>query len=241
MTDGGGETRPTRALVVEDEAMVARRLIRLLGKILGPGARLEHRRTFEAARAYLERHPIDLLFLDLDLEGLDGFDLLTEATAGSFDTVVVSARHDRALEAFEHGVADFVPKPYSEERLARAVSRTRPAAGRRQRLRYLSVRVGSRLRSVPIDRIVFLQGADDYVELHCDDGETHLHAKTLTALEALLPSPFVRVHRSFIVRLDRVEALESAPGSRYRLILHDGREVPVSRGRVQALRETLGR
>lgn len=241
MTKDGGDMRPKRALIVEDEAVVARRLIRLLGKILGPGARVEHRRTFEAARVYLERHPIDLLFLDLDLEGLDGFDLLTEATAGTFDTVVVSARHDRALEAFEHGVADFVPKPYSEQRLAQAVARTKPEAGRRERLQYLSVRVGSRLRPVPIDRILLLQGAGDYVELHCDGGETHLHSKTLAGLEVLLPPTFVRVHRSFIVRLDRVEALESAPGSRYRLILRGGREVPVSRGRVQALREILGR
>lgn len=234
-----------RALVVEDEDIVARRLMRLAGRILGAEARIDHSASLGSARRHLAERPVDLLFLDLDLEGADGFALLAEAAAGSFDTIVVSARTERALTAFEYGVVDFVPKPYTEERLAKAIARAREprrrrAADRRERLKYLAVRAGSEVRPVPVETILFVRGAGDYSELHCADGATHLHAKTLTALAELLPPPFLRVHRSFIARLDRVSALESAPGSRYRLRLEGGAQLPVSRRRVRELRRRLG-
>ena len=113
-----------RIALVEDEEIVARRLQRLLGRVLGDRRTSITRLTnLHDALDYLADHPIDLLFLDLDLGGEDGFRLLGEAVAASFHTIIVSARHDQALRAFEYGVVDFVAKPYTEDRLRQAIER----------------------------------------------------------------------------------------------------------------------
>lgn len=229
---------PVRVAVVEDETIVARRLIRLLRDLLGRKLeRLDHLPTLKGALDHLREHPIDLLFLDLNVYGEDGFRLLAEAAASSFQTIVVSAHADRALEAFEYGVLDFVPKPFDEARLRQALGRfeTREK-GLRDRLRVLAVRRGGELRLIPIDDLLYVRGADDYAELHLKDGSAHLHDKTLAALTLLLPARFERIHRSTIVDLLEVEAFLTEPGSRYFVRLSDGTRLAVSREKARDLR-----
>jgi two-component system response regulator LytT len=226
-----------RIAIVEDEAIIARRLERMVRGIVGE-ATIDVAATFDAALA-LTRAPIDLLFLDLNLHGRDGFTLLEEAAASRFQTVVVSAHHDQALRAFEYGVNDFVAKPWTEERLRRAIERVlHPSRERRAEARptfNLIVRKGRELRSIAVDDIAFIRGADDYSELHLSGGEVHLHAKSLSALEALLPDTFLRVHRSWIVNLPRVRGTRSDV-----VVMHDGAVVPVGRvyRRTLAVRES---
>jgi two-component system response regulator LytT len=134
-------------VIVEDEEIVARRLQRLVTTILG--ARLRSVRvlaTLSDGLAHVGEHPIDLLFLDLDLGGRDGFRMLTEAVAGSFHTIVVSARTEEAIRAFEIGVTDFVAKPYTEERLRKAIDRV-TSGTRRSGSGSDSSRSGGRARS----------------------------------------------------------------------------------------------
>jgi len=97
------------------------------------------------------------------------------------------------------------------------------------------VRVGREIRPVPIDRVVFVRGADDFSELHLDDGSTYLHQKTLASLEPLLPDGFARVHRSYIADLARVRGLAGAE-----LVLAAGGRVPVGRRYVEETRRRLG-
>ena len=233
-----------RVLIVEDEAVIARRLARLLRRVEPSIEAVGWVGSIAAARRELARAadeaPVDLLFLDLDLNGRDGFEVLEQEAPGARQTIIVSAHPERAITGFDHGVADFVAKPFTEERLRRALDRAAelnretPAPAR-----YLAVRVAGEVRPLPLEDLVYVQGAGDYAELHCRDGSTHLHGKTLAALEKELPEGFLRVHRSFIVRLSAVRALESEEGSRYALRLGDGRRVPVSRGRVGSVRERL--
>jgi len=187
-----------RLVVVEDEEVAAGRLIRLTEKILGPGQfSVTHKTTLEDALEHLEHHIVDLLFLDLNLDGRDGFRLLSLAAAGAFQTIIVSAQHDQALRAFEYGVTDFVAKPYDENRLRQAIQRvTSREDFLKGRLRYLAVRKGAEILPIAVADVVFAQGADDYTEIHCGDGSKPLHNKTLSALEHLLPAQFQRVHRS---------------------------------------------
>jgi two-component system response regulator LytT len=210
-----------RIAIVEDEAIVARRLERMVREIVGSAESIEVAPTFNAALDVIRR-PLDLLFLDLNLSGRDGFALLEEAAASSFQTVIVSAHHDQALRAFDYGVTDFVAKPWSESRLRAAIERV---TGREPRAaRKLVVRKGRELRTIDASQIVFVRGADDYSELHLDDGSIHLHEKSLTALEAMLPEGFVRVHRSYIANLARVRGLRSSA-----LVLEDESVIPVGR------------
>lgn len=227
-----------RVMVVEDEAVVARRLVRLIRKILGRElTSLQVAPSLARARAALEHVPPDLVFLDLNLNGRDGFRLLAEATACAFQTIVVSAHDQAAIRAFEHGVTDFVAKPFDQDRLALAIERARDrAAGRPTALRYLMVRRSGDLVPIAIEHLRYIQGAGDYSELRCDDGGHHLHDKSLTTLARLLPPAWQRIHRSYLVDEGRITRYRSQPGSRYFAVLTTGEELPVSRSFMRTLR-----
>ena len=99
-------------VIVEDEPVIAQRLARQIKAIDAlNSAKLKHFDTFDDAQAYLEENLIDLLFLDLNLHGVSGFDLLKSVAAASFHTIIVSAYAEQAIKAFEYGVVDFVAKP----------------------------------------------------------------------------------------------------------------------------------
>ncbi len=229
-------------LIVEDEEVVSRRLARLTRLILGARLQtLEVTTTVAGALERLRGRTLDLVFLDLDLNGEDGFGVLGEASAGSFQTIIVSAHADQAIRAFEHGVTDFVAKPYNEDRLRQALGRVEqrePAL--REQLRVLAVRRHGEVRLLALETIVRIAAADDYSELHCSDGTTSLHDKTLATLEQLLPARFERVHRSHIVDVRRIVRWEVAEGSRYVIVLDRGDEVPASRTWIQAFRRRVG-
>jgi DNA-binding LytR/AlgR family response regulator len=227
-----------RVAIVEDEAVVARRLARMVRDIAGAEIVIEHAPSLSQAVELIQARTIDLMFLDLDLNGRDGFQLLEQAAAARFETVIVSAHHDQALRAFEYGVADFVPKPWSEERLRVAIDRARGRQPRNCASR-LIVRKGRDTHAIDVDALVYVQGADDYSELHLADGTTHLHEKTLASLEAQLPTTFLRVHRSYIANLSRARALRSH-GGRTLLVFEGGAAVPVGRVYRAEVRERLG-
>lgn len=221
--------------IVEDEAVVARRLERMVRTIV-TGSEIAVAPTLGAALELLRVRTIDLLFLDLNLQGKDGFRVLEEAAAAPFQTIVVSAHHEQALRAFEYGVTDFVAKPWSEERLRIAIER---AVSRepQQRAKMLVVRKGRELRTIAVADIVFVRGADDYSELHLTGGDVHLHEKSLSALEAMLPEGFARVHRSYIANTARARGWRNTP--RAALVMDDGAVVPVGRVYRDEIRERL--
>jgi len=231
-----------RILIVEDEEVIARRLARFVRHILGERVEsLHHITAMHDARLWVREHVIDLLFLDLNLNGRDGFEVLGEMVAGSFQTIIVSAHSDQAIRAFEYGVADFVAKPWDEARLRKAIERTTVRDDEaREQLRYLAVRKASEVHLVPIGEVELIKGAGDYSEIQTEDGATHLHDKTLTSLERILPARFRRVHRSYVVDTNRIESLRSEPGSRYFARLRSGREIAIGRSRIEALRQFLG-
>jgi len=222
--------------IVEDEAVVARRLERMVRAIVA-GSEIAVAPSLGAALELLRVRTVDLLFLDLNLHGKDGFRVLEEAAAAPFQTIVVSAHHEQALRAFEYGVTDFVAKPWSEERLRLAIER---AVSRepQQRAKMLVVRKGRELRTINVAEIVFVRGADDYAELHLTDGEVHLHEKSLSALETMLPEGFVRVHRSYIANTAHVRGWRTTP--RAALVMGGGAVVPVGRSFRDVIRQRFG-
>lgn len=228
-----------RVLIVEDEPLIAQRLERFCREILGE--RLESLRVatlFSEASARLDESPIDLLLLDLNLHGRDGMELLQASVAGSFHTIVVSANTEQALRAFEFGVIDFVPKPFSKERLAQALVRVTERDGRAAgAAKFLAVRKHGKVELVPIDRIVYVEGAGAYAELVLDDGKRELHDKTLEKLHALLPPVFERIHKSYLVRMTAVKALHAQEGSHYEAELKNGVRLPIGRTRYKEIRE----
>jgi DNA-binding LytR/AlgR family response regulator len=230
-----------RIVIVEDEPLVAQRLARLCREILGP--ELEHVQvctTYDEAAAVLATRPADLLLLDLNLHGRDGMDLLHASVAASFHTIIVSANTDHALRAFEFGVLDFVPKPFTQARLARALSRVTDRAGRAvQPAKYLAIRKSGRIEVVAVADVDYIQGARSYSELVLKNGRRELHDKPLARLAALLPGGFERIHKSYAVRLSDICAIHAREGSHYEAELRNGVRLPVGRTHYGSLKARL--
>ncbi len=231
-----------RLVIVEDETLVARRIERLARDILGEQlTQVDVASDLTTASAALERGDTAVLLLDLNLSGRDGFELLRRAVAEPCQTIVISANIDRALEAFELGVVDFVPKPFQRERLEKALQRAlAPRRDPERAPRYLATTLAGRVDLIAIDTVVAIHGADDYSEIETLDGRKHLHKKTLTALLDLLPERFQRVHRSHLVNLDFARALQTDDQGRRHVELTNGTRVPVGRSNYKALSQLLG-
>jgi two-component system response regulator LytT len=225
-------------LIAEDEAPAARRLERMVREKIGQKiVALTVASTVEFAVATLDSISIDLLLLDLNLNGADGFSILGRTRRPP--TIVVSANASRAIDAFDHAVIDFVAKPVSADRLGlaldRALDRTIRTSGA------LAVRSAGRIDLAAFADIVALSGADDYVEVILADGRRFLHDTSLADLERRLPAGFVRVHRSHIVNAAHVRVVRTLPGRRRIIELTGATEIPVSRSHAAAIATLLPR
>ncbi len=229
-----------RIFIVEDEAVIAQRLERLLrAEAADTRLHIDRFATFEAAQQALSEKTVDIVFLDLNLNGKDGFDLVKDAVSGAFHTVVVSAHTERAIEAFELGVLDFVGKPFNAARIRKTLERidgvrsSHPAAT-------LAIRSAGRVDLVPVAEIAFVRAAGSYAELVMRNGAVHIHSKSLDRLLSILPASFERIHRSYLARLDDIAQVRVREGSRYTAVLSTGETLPIGRTRVEAVKARLG-
>ncbi len=228
-------------VVVEDEPVIAERLRRQVNEILG--RRLDKLKQFnnlDDARDYLAGQVIDVLFLDLNLRGESGFDLLKTITAASFHTIIVSACTDEAVTAFEFGVLDFVAKPFTQARLEQAINRLLDVNLRQDYgVRYLSVKQAGIIKLVEVSHIDYIVAAGHYSELVTGE-KTYLYDKAVEKLLAILPPNFERIHRSYIANMNKAGLLIAEAGSRYYLELGDGRRLPVGRSRFKRIKNRFG-
>ncbi len=221
----------TRILMVEDEALVAQRLARLLREATSRALTIHHERTLSKGGRYLETHQVDLLFLDLNLNGKSGFDLLKGFLNRPFHTIIVSAYTEEALNAFEYGVLDFVGKPFTRERLGKALARYFDAAqfGGAGSTAQLAVTIRGDVHFIPLADISYIQAAGIYAYLNCGDGQVHIYDKPLNALMQLLPADYFRIHRSYAVHSQNIEAIKKVKHNTYHVILKTGESLPLSR------------
>ncbi|PAJ72864.1 hypothetical protein CJF42_18885 [Pseudoalteromonas sp. NBT06-2] len=228
-------------VIVEDEPIIAQRLKRQIGEILEADKPIiKWFDDIEDANEYLTQQSIDLLMLDLNLHGENGFDLLKDISAQSFHTIIVSAYSEQAITAFEYGVLDFVAKPFQKERLEAALIRfTDKSSHASHELKQLAVKKHHGLSFIKIADISFIKADGHYTQLHTNSADIALHDKAIDKLAMLLPNQFVRVHRSFIVDINKVVELKIGSGASYQLLMQDSNEVPVSRSRYQEVKSLL--
>lgn len=227
-----------RILIVEDERPTAEDIKLLVEQILHKEITSIHIEvTLESALIYLREKPIDILLLDLNLNSKDGFQILKQVVSQSFHTIVISANINRAIEAFEYGVLDFIPKPYNIERLKAAFQRLKSShALDGHSIKYLSVKKGYEIKVIPLEEIKYFKSANIYVELHLRDDHVIIYDKSIKQLIPLLPSNYFRIHKSFIVDRNNVESIQTLGGGKYRVILKSGDCLPVSRHKIDALK-----
>lgn len=229
-----------KILIIEDEARIAKRIERMTRSFFDKDAQILLCDSLENGVNTIEQQSIDLLLLDLNLNGEDGFDILKTFVAKSFQTIIISAYTDKAITAFNYGVLDFVPKPFDQLRLSQAFMRfTTPAKESGRDIQYLAVKKGRAIKLISIKDIKYIKGAGIYTELHLSDGRIELHDKSLESLEKLLPLTFERIHKSFILCWHEADKLVVEPGGKYSMLLKNGEMLPVGRSKYKEIRHKL--
>ena len=228
-----------KILIVEDEGRIAKRVERMTRDFFGQTLQsITHLDTLQDALKHIQKHELDLVLLDLNLNGDDGFDLLKTAVSESFHTIIVSAYKDQAINAFEYGVLDFVPKPFNQERLEQALNRTISSESKSNHsIKYLAVKKRGRIQLIPIDDVIYIKGAGAYTELYLREGTKELHDKSLEKLEQLLSVFYERIHKSYLVKMSEIKEIIVRSGSKYIAELNDKTQLPIGRTKYKDLKE----
>lgn len=243
---------PLRVIIVDDEEparLAVRQDLEALGDVVIVA---ECANGFEAVKAVSD-HVVDLLLLDVQMPKLDGFDVM-ELVGRDVPVVFITAYDEFALKAFEIHAVDYLLKPFARERLAAALARARERRGQRlpdpvavrasarpgeAPLDRVVIRDGASVHVVPVARIDYVEAQDDYVAVHAM-GKALLKEQTLGDLEGQLdPRRFVRVHRSYLLNIERLARVELYAKDSRVAILTDGRKIPISRSGYQRLQTLL--
>lgn len=219
-----------RAIIVDDEPPARARLRTMLGQHPDVSIVGECETAEEALRTIRATRP-DVVFLDVQMPGADGFHVVEAMNVSPAPFVVfVTAHADHAVRAFDSAAGDYLLKPYNDIRLARAVARARSAFEGRQPAGFverLAATVGRSTVFIETAAIDWIEARDNYACLHVGP-QQHLIRETLTSLEQRLdPKRFVRIHRSSIVRFDQIREVRNLGLGDYAVILKGGTELPV--------------
>lgn len=245
-----------RAIIADDEDLARRILREYLAAETDIEIVAECPNGFEAVKAVNDLQP-DVLFLDVQMPKLDGFEVL-ELIDASVSVVFVTAFDQYAMRAFDAAAIDYLLKPFTAERFrasldrlrARANSPVPPAALPRdlklasrapdEYLERLVVKDGPRVHVIPAAKLDYAETQDDYVALR-SEGKTWLKQQTIASLESALdPRRFLRLHRSFLVNIERIARVEPNTKDTWLAILRDGAKIPVSRAGYARFRELAG-
>jgi two-component system LytT family response regulator len=239
-----------RVLIVDDEFLARQRLEDLLAKEEHVVLAGQARDGNEAVESIRTLKP-DLVFLDVQMPGRTGLEVVDAIGADEMPvTIFTTAYGNFALKAFDAAAIDYLVKPFDDERFAQAMRRARkfieaqpaqqstgPQGGYLDRI---SVESRGQIRVVPVARIDYITASGPYAELHVGERTFAIREKMQTLEEKLDPAVFFRIHRSAIVRLDRIDTLLHAQGGDYAVRLKDGTELSVSRSRREELEGRVG-
>lgn len=236
-------------IIVDDEALARQLLHEYLAKHADITVVAECTNGFEAVKAVHDLKP-NLLFLDIQMPRLNGFEVL-ELLDHHPAVVFVTAYDEFALKAFEVHAIDYLLKPLSQERFEEALNRARKRIGvqesfndlitgtRERPLHRVIIKDGQQIRIIPTKAIDYVEAQDDYVCVVAE-GKRLLKQTTLTALEEELdPMQFIRVHRSFLLNLERLSRIELYAKDSRVAILKDGSRIPISRSGYTKLKQHL--
>jgi two-component system, LytTR family, response regulator len=245
-----------RAVIVDDEELARQLLREYLWETGGVDVVAECGDGFDAVKCIGELKP-DLVFLDVQMPKLDGFEVL-ELIDAPPAVIFVTAYDQYAMRAFEANAVDYLLKPFRLDRFKQALERARvrigapkasalaaadlAAAARPpgQAIERIVVRDGAKVHIIPIAKLDYVEAQDDYAALHSEQ-KSYLKQQTIASLETQLdPQRFVRVHRSYIVNLERIARIEPYAKDSRVAVLRDGTQLPVSRSGYARLKTLLG-
>lgn len=242
-----------KAIIIDDEPLARMIINEYLQKENDIEVLAECGDGFEGAKA-IQIHKPDLVFLDIQMPKLTGFEML-EILDELPHIVFTTAFEEFALKAFEKNAVDYLLKPISQERFDQAIIKFRSLHSTKQSqhsvktlkedldeetLERIVVKNGTQIKLIPVQQIIFLEAYDDYVKIHTKDG-MFLKNKTMSSFEKQLdPKHFVRVHRSFIIKVDQLAKIEPMEKESYKGILISGDKVNISKSGYARLKQTIG-
>jgi len=245
--------RKWKALIVDDEELARKLLSEMLRGHPEIEIAAECGNGMEAVKAAGELRP-DLLFLDVQMPKLSGFDVLELIDRAGVAVIFVTAFDQYAMKAFEVHAVDYLLKPFSRDRFETALERAKSQEGRKvvdaaelaaasrpagQYAERIVVKDGTKVSLIAVSKLEYAEAQDDYVSL-VSEGKKHLKQQTISGLEmALDPALFVRIHRSYLVNLERVARIEPYGKESKVAILTNGVKLPVSRTGYARLRKLL--
>jgi two-component system LytT family response regulator len=243
-----------RTIIADDEELARLVLKEYIGQEEDIEIVAECANGFDAVKAISELKP-DLLFLDIQMPKLDGFEVLELVDRGPA-VVFVTAYDQYAMKAFDAAAVDYLLKPFDMSRFRAAVEKVRTRLGEKtpaipvaelksaaqapgQKAERVVVRDGAKVHLIPVSQLDYAEAQDDYVALH-SGGKSYLKQQTISSLEESLDkAKFVRVHRSFLINLERVAKIEPYTKDTRLAVLADGARIPVSRAGYLRLKEAM--
>lgn len=243
-----------RVILIDDEPLARSLLTNFLDKIQDVEIVGAYENGFEGLKGITELKP-DLIFLDIQMPKLNGFEML-ELLDEIPHTIFITAYDKYAVKAFESNAVDYLLKPYSQERLIAAVEKAKELINKLpnenkvkgameahqahiETIDRIAVKTGTKIKIIYIEDVEYLESQDDYVMIYTRDGK-YLKQKTMKFFETHLPTQsFVRIHRSYMVRIDFVEQIELYEKEGYIIKLKNGKTVPVSKSGYNRLRTIL--
>jgi two-component system LytT family response regulator len=234
-------------LIVDDEPLAREGMALLLQEEASVTAVSEARNGPEAVEAIRARRP-DLVMLDVQMPEMDGFGVVRAVGAEHMPPVIFVTAHDRyAIQAFEVNAIDYLLKPVTRERCSQALARVRERLGTqdgdnrhvmsllqqlaapREYLARVALRAAGRISFVNVEDILYVQAAENYVQLHLKSARHLLHVPIATFERSLDPNLFLRIHRSMIVNVKYIHELETGAHGEFIVILHGGLRLQASR------------
>ena len=242
-----------RTIIVEDEELARKLMKSFLQENEHIELIAECENGFEGVKMINDLKP-DLVFLDIQMPKITGFEML-ELLEHKPQIIFATAYDQYALKAFEFNAADYLLKPYSKERLNEAVEKVVErvkAEGvdndvaekisdfpKEEYLERVVVKDRHKIHIIPVDQIRYIESMDDYVMIYTNDSR-HMKQKTMKYFEAGLdPKNFVRIHRSYIVKVEEINEIQQYEKESYIVILHDKTKLKVSKTGYKNLKEVL--
>ncbi len=243
-----------RAVIIDDETYAREIIKEYLGKHGEIGIAGEFSDGFTGLKGIGDLDP-DIVFLDIQMPRLTGFEMLE--LMDKRPLIVFTTAYDQyAIKAFEENAVDYLLKPFSAERfdeaLKKAVLRLQKGEGDQNRVKIekrlehggeilnrIVAKTRSGIKVIPVDQIVYLEAQDDYVMIHLQ-AEKYLKQKTMKFFEDHLDaSKFLRVHRSYLVKIDQIRKIEPYEKAAGILVMNGGNQIPVSRSGLSRLKDVL--
>jgi two-component system LytT family response regulator len=241
-----------KCILIDDEPLARAMLKEMLQELPDIQIVDECANGFDGIKS-IQQHQPDLVFLDVQMPKINGFEML-ELIENPPSVIFVTAFDEYAVQAFEVNAVDYLLKPIEPNRLQKAVEKIKaqgtkvtaqgesqsPAILLPEQTQRVVVKENGEIRIIPLDQLIYLEAADDYVKVHTKD-KYYLKYQTMARFEQQLPAhQFIRIHRSFIVNTNFINKIELLEKEQYIILLNNGKNLPISKTGYGKLKTFLG-